>query len=89
MKIFFFLPNTGFDKPNPKNKLVSFIILILFLLVHNKPTILETHDIKQTTKEIQKKPSFHQFDLLDEETSKKLKSNLFFKLKLIFIFDSY
>jgi hypothetical protein len=50
---------------------------------------LERHDIKQTTKEIQKKPPFHQFDVLDEETSKKLKSNLFFKLKLIFIFDSY
>ncbi len=89
MKIFFYLPKTGFDKPIPIKKFVSFIILILFLLVHNKPTILETHDFKQTTKEIQKKPSFHQFDLLDEETSKKLKSDLFFKLKLIFIFDSY
>ena len=44
---------------------------------------MDTHDIKQTTEEIQKKPSFEEFDLLDEETSKKLKSNL------ICISDSY
>ena len=50
---------------------------------------MDAHDIKQTTEEIQKKPSFHEFDLLDEETSKKLKSNLFFTPNLICIFDSY